>query len=86
MKFAMQVVDRAVADCPAVRTVFVVMRTGAAVKMTAGRDVWLGEAMAAASPHCSPVSVEAEDPLFLLYTSGSTGKPKGLIHSSAGKT
>ncbi|KAF7715294.1 Uncharacterized protein PECH_007294 [Penicillium ucsense] len=31
-----------------------------------------------------PVSMGAEDPLFLLYTSGSTGKPKGLMHSTAG--
>jgi acetyl-CoA synthetase len=30
------------------------------------------------------VTVNAEDPLFILYTSGSTGKPKGLQHSSGG--
>ncbi|KAI2786538.1 Acetyl-coenzyme A synthetase [Penicillium oxalicum] len=32
----------------------------------------------------APVSMGAEDPLYLLYTSGSTGKPKGLMHSTAG--
>lgn len=31
-----------------------------------------------------PVSVPAEDPLFLMYTSGSTGKPKGAQHSTGG--
>ena len=31
-----------------------------------------------------PVSMNAEDPLFILYTSGSTGKPKGLQHASGG--
>lgn len=32
----------------------------------------------------SPVSMNAEDPLFILYTSGSTGKPKGLLHTTGG--
>ncbi|MCB0516288.1 MAG: acetate--CoA ligase [Chitinophagales bacterium] len=39
---------------------------------------------AAASAHCPPVWVDAEDPLFILYTSGSTGKPKGMVHTSGG--
>jgi len=37
-------------------------------------------------PFCPPVSVNAEDPLFLLYTSGSTGKPKGVVHTSVPPT
>ena len=40
------------------------------------RDEWLEEGMSAVSEDCPPVSMDAEDPLFLLYTSGSTGKPK----------
>ncbi|KAJ6235600.1 acetyl-coenzyme a synthetase 1 [Anaeramoeba flamelloides] len=31
-----------------------------------------------------PLTMNAEDPLFLLYTSGSTGKPKALIHTTGG--
>lgn len=31
-----------------------------------------------------PVSMPAEDVLFLMYTSGSTGKPKGVQHSIGG--
>jgi acetyl-CoA synthetase len=30
------------------------------------------------------VSMDAEDPLFILYTSGSTGKPKGVVHTCGG--
>jgi acetyl-CoA synthetase len=33
---------------------------------------------------CEPVSIDSEDPLYILYTSGSTGKPKGVLHTSAG--
>eukprot|EP00092_Neocalanus_flemingeri_P027906 GFUD01030297.1.p1 GENE.GFUD01030297.1~~GFUD01030297.1.p1 ORF type:complete len:671 (+),score=211.01 GFUD01030297.1:164-2176(+) len=76
-------VDQAMAECPGVKTVFVVKRTGSDIPM-GGRDVWLEEAMAGVSPDCEPTPVESEDPLFLLYTSGSTGKPKGVTHSSAG--
>ena len=69
-------VDKALADCPQVKTVFVSRRTGGDVKMSPGRDVWLEDVMATESTSCVPEQVNAEDPLFLLYTSGSTGKPK----------
>ena len=69
-------VDKALAACPQVKTVFVSRRTGGHVKMIPGRDVWLEESLASEATSCLPVEVEAEDPLFLLYTSGSTGKPK----------
>ena len=69
-------VDKALSDCPGVKTVFVSRRTGGNVDMSHGRDVWLEDAMSCESDHCDPEEVDAEDPLFLLYTSGSTGKPK----------
>lgn len=31
-----------------------------------------------------PVSMEANDPGFIIYTSGTTSKPKGLVHSGIG--
>ena len=77
-------VDKALEQCPGVRSVIVVERTGADVPMLAGRDVRYAEARAAASPECAPEPMNAEDPLFILYTSGSTGKPKGVLHTTGG--
>ena len=48
------------------------------------RDIDYQSIVQAQSTDCLPVSVNAEDPLFILYTSGSTGTPKGVVHSSAG--
>jgi acetyl-CoA synthetase len=76
--------DEALKQCPAVKTLIVVRRTGGAVAWVEGRDVWYHEAMAAAANECPPVEMSAEDPLFILYTSGSTGKPKGVLHTTGG--
>ncbi len=76
--------DIALTQCPEVKTVIVVRRTGAKVLMHPGRDVWLHEEMAKVAADCPPEEMSAEDPLFILYTSGSTGKPKGVLHTSAG--
>ena len=80
------VVDEALGmgDCEGIRTVFVWKRTGTAVPMKAGRDVWWHDAVAGLADTCEPTWVGAEHPLFILYTSGSTGKPKGVQHSTAG--
>jgi acetyl-CoA synthetase len=76
--------DTAVAQCPSIKNVVIVKRTGLDVPMQAGRDVWWHEAMAKADTKCEPVWLDAEDPLFILYTSGSTGKPKGVLHTTGG--
>jgi acetyl-CoA synthetase len=80
------VIDEAfgLGGCGAVRNVIVYRRTGNAVPMTPGRDIWMHELTANQPDSCDPAWVEAEHPLFLLYTSGSTGKPKGVQHSSGG--
>ena len=70
--------------CQAVRHVVVYRRTGSAVSMTAGRDVYMDDLVKAQPTSCEPEWVEAEHPLFILYTSGSTGKPKGVQHSTGG--
>ncbi|MGC1458234.1 MAG: acetate--CoA ligase [Steroidobacteraceae bacterium] len=78
-------VDEALAQgCPTIEKVVVLKRTGAAVPMVAGRDIWWHDAIEGQSPVCEPEWVDAEHPLYLLYTSGSTGRPKGIQHSSAG--
>jgi len=70
--------------CQSIESVIVLERTGHAVGMAAGRDIWWQDAIKGQSDECEPLAVNAEHPLFLLYTSGSTGKPKGVQHSSAG--
>ena len=76
--------DKALEQCPDVTCTIVARRSGRDVPMTEGRDIWMDDAMAAASTDCPVEEMNAEDPLFILYTSGSTGKPKGLLHTTGG--
>jgi acetyl-CoA synthetase len=76
--------DVALTQCPDVKRVIVVRRTGGKVDMKDGRDVWYDDEAAKVSDDCPAAEIGAEDPLFILYTSGSTGKPKGVLHTSGG--
>jgi acetyl-CoA synthetase len=81
--------DVAVAASPSIEHVVVVDRIASSggtadVAMTAGRDHWYHDLMAAADPHCPPEPMDSEDLLYLLYTSGTTGKPKGIMHTTGG--
>jgi len=78
------IVDKALENCPRVKSSLVVKRTQAPVHMKQGRDQWLQPLLDESSEVCEAVEMSAEDPLFILYTSGSTGQPKGMVHSSAG--
>jgi len=80
------IVDEALTlgDCEKVKNVVIYKRTGGAINLTAGRDLWMHDLVANQSAVCEPEWVSAEHPLFILYTSGSTGKPKGVQHSSGG--
>jgi acetyl-CoA synthetase len=67
-----------------IQKVVVVKRTGGKVGIDAKRDAWYHELVASEGAECTPETMNAEDPLFILYTSGSTGKPKGALHTSGG--
>ncbi len=76
--------DVALQECPSIKKVIVVKRTGADISMLRDRDIWFHDGINSVSSDCIAEHMDAEDPLFILYTSGSTGKPKGVLHTTGG--
>ena len=77
-------VDKALENCPDVKSVVVLKRTGGDIEWAEGRDIWYHDLCDGQEKTCAPEPMNAEDPLFILYTSGSTGKPKGVLHTTGG--
>ena len=76
--------DKIADDCPSLKTVVMVERSGNDMFMKEGRDITWNQFVDGCSSECPAEIMDAEDPLFILYTSGSTGKPKGVMHTTGG--
>lgn len=79
-----EIVDEALAKCPAIERAIVLKHTQSKVVMKPIRDVWWHDEIAKVNGACAAEGMDSEDLLFILYTSGSTGKPKGMVHTCGG--
>ncbi len=79
-----KIVDEALEKCQSIKKSIVFNRSNFECPMKEGRDLWWSDVIKNCSKTHEAITMDSEDPLFILYTSGSTGKPKGVLHTTAG--
>ena len=77
-------VDEALADCPDVRSVVVVRRTGQDIPWTEGRDLWWHDLVDRQSDQHVPEPHDAEHPLYVMYTWAPPPSPRASCTPPAG--
>jgi acetyl-CoA synthetase len=77
-------INTALESCDDDIKTLVVQNTNTQEDIYKEKDFYYDELIKEVSDQCNCVSMNAEDPLFILYTSGSTGKPKGVLHTTGG--
>ena len=79
-----QYINTALESCDSSIKTLVVRYTNTQDKLHKDNNFYYDELIKEVDDQCECVSMNAEDPLFILYTSGSTGKPKGVLHTTGG--
>jgi acetyl-CoA synthetase len=80
-----EIVDEALQGASDVEQVIVLKRTAADTPWTSGRDISWEDFLTRADGHSGDyVSMEANEPAFILATSGTTATPKLAIHTHGG--
>ncbi len=77
-------INTALEDCDDSIKTLVVRYTNTKDDLHRVYNFYYDELIKEVDDQCECVSMNAEDPLFILYTSGSTGKPKGVLHTTGG--
>ncbi len=77
-------INTALESCDSSIKTLVIQYTNTQDELHKNNNFYYDELVKDVNDQCECVSMNAEDPLFILYTSGSTGKPKGVLHTTGG--